>query len=337
MSPTPKTLHFNDAGWDDPEGKQPGDLLVFTVKEVEFVFRWCPPGSFRMGSRDLRMGRRPVRKITLGGFWMGETPVTQEQWWAVPPRGTNKQSIGEVASEAQKKNPVDFVSWWDACFFCNRLAASLDLKDGYDLYQVHINADEPQYNVECTDALPALRLPTEAQWEYACRAGSETEYWSGDGDAALAMAGLYKDNSGLELHPVGERPANPWGLFDMHGNVSEWCWDEYFPAGIWKDPFLHRGFPYRSLDNRAVRGGAWFDPATTCQSAFPSNASAERQHKGVGFRLCLPLPAKKESSEEGRQDAGARDADLGSDGGRRPSKRAPTVHRKKPNHTKKRT
>ena len=158
-------------------------------------------------------------------------------------------------------------------------------------------------------------LPTEAQWEHACRAGTETEYHTGDGEAALAEAGWYAGNSGGEPHPVGEKEANRWGLYDLHGNVWEWCrdaWDrdayKKRPDGV-ADP---EGSPEEAGEQapvrRVLRGGFWNGRATWCRSSSRNWRWAVVRSPNYGFRVCL---VRSPTAERGSGAAGPGEAERG--------------------------
>jgi uncharacterized protein (TIGR02996 family) len=156
---------------------------------------FIPPGSFLMGGTD-HDDEKPIHKVTLTkGFFVGVHPVTQAQWKAV--MGTDPSHF------KGDDRPVESVSWDDSQEFCARLTAILK-----------------SITVE---------LPSEAMWEYACRAGTTTEYYTGDGEEALKRCGWFWGNSESETRPVGQLAANAWGLYDVHGNVWEWCQDRYGP------------------------------------------------------------------------------------------------------------
>lgn len=220
-------------------GQTAGERNVITVNGIEFAFRWCPAGTFRMGSPTSEDGRgnsETQHQVTLTkGFWMMETEVTQKQWQAI--MGYNPSSfIGDDL-------PVEQVSWNECQEFCEKTG---------------------------------LTLPTEAQWEYACRAGT-TGAFAGN----LDEMAWYDSNSGGKTHSVGTKKANAWGLYDMHGNVCEWCQDWYgdYPGGSVTDP------TEPSTDSsRVIRGGSWINLAWDCRSAFRFSNYPEIRFYNLGFR-----------------------------------------------------
>ena len=229
-----------------------GDTKTITLPggaEMEMIY--CAPGSFMMGSPEDEEGRyddETQHKVTLTrGFWLGKYPVTQSQWKSV--MGGNPSDFKGDA------NPVDSVTWDDCKEFIKKINSRFNF---------------------------TARFPTEAEWEYACRAGTEGAY-SGTGD--LDDMGWYDGNSDGRTHPVGEKEPNAWGFHDMHGNVYEWCGDWYgsYPHGVVTDPEGPS-----SGGNRVLRGGCWIDFAGLCRSAFrvsrdPGDGSYD---VGFGFRLC---------------------------------------------------
>ena len=184
-----------------------------------------------MGSEKGDNDEKPVHKVTITKpFYMGKYEVTQEQWEAV--MGSNPSNFKGA------KNPVEQVSWEDCEKFIGKLKEKVSGRD--------------------------FRLPTEAEWEYACRAGSTTDYCYGDGDESLDEYAWYYGNSESKTHPVGQKKANAWGLYDMHGNVWEWCSDWYgdYADGAVSDP---KG--PESGSARVLRGGSWGGNARDCRSA----------------------------------------------------------------------
>ena len=212
------------------------------------------PGSFIMGSPEHEKDRKPTeteREITISReFYIGVYEVTQAEYEAV--MGHNP------AREKGATLPVDHVTWHDAVAFCDKLTAQ--------------------------ESGMRYRLPTEAEWEYACRAGTATRYYWGD-DPELASIGahaFYKANSGGKTHEVGQKKPNPWGLHDMNGNVWEWCQD-------WMGPYV----PDETKDpggavsgeGKVCRGGCWAYDASRCRSAERNDAPADSVHVNLGFRV----------------------------------------------------
>lgn len=234
------------------------------------AFVWIPAGNFLMGSptsEENRGSDESQHRVEITqGFYLSATEVTQAQY----------ELVMDVDHSEHKGvgRPAEIVSWQAAVRFCNRLSAREGL---LPVYWIAGNS------VTWSAKANGYRLPTEAEWEYACRAGATTAYHTGDSGADLLGVGWYSGNTGSsETRPVGAMPPNAWGLYDMHGNVSEWCWDwvgEY-GSGTQKDP---RG-PADGSD-RVYRGGNWFHGAGSCRSANrdagnPSHASAL-----TGFRV----------------------------------------------------
>jgi sulfatase modifying factor 1 len=231
-----------------------GTWATTSIRGVEFVFRWCPPGSFERGSPVDEEGRAahegPQHVVTLTcGFWLGATPVTRAQWEAV---------MGNMTPRGD--TPVDNVNFADVLRFL----------DSANNASVH----RPGF---------APRLPTEAEWEYACRAGTMGPTWIGVNDRRLAEIAWYAgDSGGQGGHGVGERLANPWGLHDMLGNVWEWCSDFYgaYPAERVVDPTGPA-----TGTRRVIRGGSWDDEARFVRAAARHGHVPALGAIGLGFRL----------------------------------------------------
>lgn len=229
------------------------------IADLGLELVWVEPGTFTMGS-DLDEPLRnkaegPRMRVTLSkGFWLGKTEVTQAQYETVA--GTNPSTFKAVGPNA----PVEQVSWIDATEFCRKLTererAAGRLPEGY-----------------------AYTLPTEAQWEYASRAGTTGSY-PGEPDA---MA-WHDRNSGGTTHPVGLKRPNAWGFYDMAGNVLEWCYDWYgdYAGGEVTDPTGPRRGSYRM-----ARGGSWRADLRVGRSAARAGGSAGRLDYTMGFRLAL--------------------------------------------------
>ncbi len=225
-------------------------------------------GTFWMGSPESeedRYSNETRHQVTLTeGYWLGKYEITQGQWQAV--MDNNPSRFKDQGLNA----PVETVSWEDVQEFLKKL-----------------NKLE-----EDAGRLPAgyqYALPTEAQWEYACRAGTETAYSFGDSSQRLGEYAWYSKNSGSlfskKTHPVGQKLPNPWGLNDMHGNVWEWCevwYESDYPTG----PVTNPDGP-ASGDVRVMRGGSWLNFALDCRSALRDRSTPSYRDDHVGFRLAL--------------------------------------------------
>jgi len=214
-----------------------------------------PAGEFMMGSPDLDMDAYPVEKpqhrvrITKP-FYLGKYLVTQEQYEAV--MGSNPSDF------KGPKNPVEQVTWDNCQQFLAKLNAKIGTQGG------------------------KFVLPTEAQWEYACRAGSATRYCFGDDAAQLRDYAWYIVNSESNPHAVGEKKPNAWGLYDMHGNVWEWCHDFY---GAYRAEAATDPSGPRNGSGHVLRGGAWSYPAKFCRSANRYNLVRGFRYISLGFRV----------------------------------------------------
>ena len=249
-----------------PEDFLPSETTSTTGIEMIQV----APGTFMMGSPLGEPGRDDhelQHKVTLTrDFWLGKTEVTQDQWKAV--MGNNPAKI------KGKDHPVERVSWYDCVDFCNVLSELEGLTPAY-----RVSGE----NVTWNESADGYRLPTEAEWEYACRAGT-TGPFAGD----LDEMAIYSLNSGRKTRAVGMRKANPWGLHDMHGNVAEWCWDPYvrdYGEGWVIDPTG----PDEGL-YRVERGGNWHFNAMGCRSASRGTDKSGTRRNRVGLRLARFAP-----------------------------------------------
>ncbi len=256
---------------------QYGLWMAFTFRKIRYALRWIKPGRFMMGSPENepeRSGNEIQHEVILTeGFWLGETTCTQALWQAV---------MGENPSRFKGNNrPVENVSWNDCMAFINRINTKMD----------HLN----------------LRLPTEAEWEYACRAGTSTPFSFGDNITTdqVNYNGNYPYNGGPkgeyrgETVEVGTLPCNAWGLYEMHGNVWEWCrdWYDEYQTGTGIDP---KG-PENGED-RVLRGGSWISVGGGVRSAFRDRVEPGVRLDRTGFRLARGHQAREEGAEPKKRE-----------------------------------
>jgi formylglycine-generating enzyme required for sulfatase activity len=230
------------------------------------------PGAFRMGSPWDEEGRwageGPVTPVRISrAYWIGKYPVTQGEYLEV--MGVNPSRFNEAEYGVDLRRPVERVSWHDAMAYCAALT-------------------ERESQAGRIPQGVVYRLPTEAEWEYACRAWSSARFSFGDdpGYASLANYGWYADNSGGTTHPVGEKQPNLWGLHDLHGNVFEWCsdWYESLPGRFVVDP---QGPATSSIERRVTRGGSWDKEARACRAAVRWSSPPNTMFSDLGFRVVL--------------------------------------------------
>jgi formylglycine-generating enzyme required for sulfatase activity len=238
--------------------------MTLTIEGVEYAFRWCPAGTFLMGSPESELNRKnneTQHQVTLSrGFWMQETEVTQEQWESVMGNNPSYFKGGRL--------PVEQVSWNDCQEYMRKLNALVSSDYDYE-----------------------FSLPTEAQWEYACRAGRTTPFNFGstlNGDKAncngnypygTSTKGKYLDRT----TSVGSYQANGWGLYDIHGNVCEWCsdWQGDYSTGSVTDPTGADG------SDRVHRGGERNYGAGNCRSAYRHRSKPSAGYGYLGVRCSL--------------------------------------------------
>jgi formylglycine-generating enzyme required for sulfatase activity len=247
---------------------------------------YVPGGSFLMGNPDTIVGwdeERPVHKVTLAGFYMGKYQVTQAQYQEV---------TGKNPSHFKGDNlPVEQVSWYDAIEFCNALSEREGLSpyNGINKNQADPNnqneKDPYKWTVTRNSEANGYRLPTEAQWEYAAKGGNGSPggyTYSGSNNAGDVA--WYEDNSGGKTHDVGKKAANGLGLYDMSGNVWEWCWDWYgaYSGEAQTDP---AGAVSPRYAERVDRGGAYDYPAQGARSAYRIRNVPYCGYNLLGFRL----------------------------------------------------
>lgn len=283
------------------------DLPVEYNNSIGMKFRLIPPGEFLMGSTpgeieatlkvansnwtEHLQSEGPQHKVILTKpIYAGATEVTQSQYQQVMAKNpshfsaTGKGNV-LVANLETSNQPVEMVSWNDAAEFCAKLSELENLKPFYFRSGDTVTAREGAGN----------RLPTEAEWEYACRAGTTTRFWNGELDQDLNSAGWSIGNAGGRTHAAGESTPNPFGLSDMHGNVWEWtqdAWEPAFYSQFQKTAALDPSSPFRiGQKPELVRGGDWHSAPFECRSAMRLQTPTNSQRDNMGFRVMLPVRA----------------------------------------------
>ena len=237
-----------------------------------------PGGEFTMGSASGADDESPPHRVTISAFVMDKFEVTQEMYAAL--------EIPDPSHFKDPKRPVEQVRWSDAALFCNQRSLRDGLEPCYD-----------EITFECDFTATGYRLPTEAEWEYAARAGMDTTWDFGDSSDKLGNYAWFEANSTEKTDLVGRKRSNRWGFHDLYGNVLEWCHDAYSPSYYSESPGKDPRGP-ASGDKRVMRGGAWNSSADTCRATArfaesPGIADACFARDTFGFR-CVRRPAPQE-------------------------------------------
>ena len=228
-----------------------------------------PAGEFIMGDNSGDADEKPAHKVQVSSFYMDTHEVTQKAYETLTQQNPSKSKGPD--------QPVEQVDWYHAILYCNLRSLKEGLKPCYD-----------SKTLACDFTAAGYRLPTEAEWEYACRAGTQEKYSFGSDPARLKTSAWFKANASQAPHPVGQKAPNPWGLYDMHGNVTEWCQDiyseNYYQQNESQDP---RGPSVG--DKRVLRGGSWRASEDACRSSArnsetPRFADACFGSDAYGFR-----------------------------------------------------
>jgi formylglycine-generating enzyme required for sulfatase activity len=272
----PPLLTPSRAANGDPE--ESGGVRYLVTNSIGMTLVRIPAGEFRMGSaasdRQAQEQEKPQHRVQIPKpFYLGAHEVTQAQYRSV--MGTNPSHFSltgggrsKLSGIASDRLPVETVSWSDAVAFCRRLS----------------NLPEERA------AGRTYRLPTEAEWEYACRAGTATVRYFGDGTTGLDAHAVYRDTAEGCPWPVGSKQANPWGLYDMYGNVWEWCSDHYDRNYYRMSPSYNPQGPTTGT-SRVLRGGSWWDDSPFCRSANRDFYLPTYRDYEVGFRVVCDVAA----------------------------------------------
>ena len=284
------------------------------TNSIGMKFRLIPPGEFIMGSTPVEIedaiaaikaadpndkywqqfpkSEAPQRKVILTQpIYLGVHEVTQAQYAGVmgqnpsffAPTGKGKDAVVEKDTT---QHPVEVVNWSDAAEFCARLSQQEKLKPFY------FRSGDAVTKIDGTGYL----LPTEAEWEFACRAGTTTKHWIGANDDDLPQAGWFKANADNRTHTVGELKANSFGLYDIHGNAWEWVedrWSATYYGEFTRQPAINPTGPASIGSLRVIRGGSWLTPASSCRASDRHAFGPTFRGFDIGFRVALSVDAVK--------------------------------------------
>ena len=234
-----------------------------------------PAGHFTMGSDQGDPDQAPAHEVGIDAFLIDRYEMTQAAYTKlVPVNGSHFKG---------PQRPLEMISWADAALYCNLRSRAEGLQPCYD-----------EETAQCDFEASGYRLPTEAEWEYACRAGSQTDYSFGNDPGQLGRNAWHAANAGKTTHRVGQKKPNAWGLFDMHGNVAEWCNDVYAADFYARGPADNPRGPTEG-EKYVLRGGAWNCAETACQSAArvgedPGFQDACFARDAIGFRCVRRAP-----------------------------------------------
>ncbi len=218
--------------------------IVTTESGIKMAM--LPGGEFAMGGAKGEADEKPVHRVKIDPFMMDVTEITQESY--------EKKGFPNASHFKGADMPVEQVTWLDAIMFCNERSIAEGLEPCYELS-----------TGECDFTANGYRLPTEAEWEYACRARSGEAYCFGNSALALREYGWYAENAGGQTHSVASLKPNAWGLYDLHGNVAEWCHD-FYRADYYADSLTDNPTGPDSGRERVLRGGSWSSNAGECRS-----------------------------------------------------------------------
>ena len=281
------------------------NVTVTVMPDIETGIKmvWIPAGNFEMGQTGVAT---PAHGVTLtNGFYMGIHQITQKQWNEIMETTIQEQeaftSLGLYG--VGDNYPMYYVNWYEAVIFCNKLSVLEELTPAYSID----GETDPEKWIDDYGEIPATwdainrddwdkiqidpnsegyRLPTEAQWEYACRAGTTTlYYWGDETEVATVGAHAWYSSNASSTQEVGTKQVNAFGLYDMHGNVWEWCWDWY---GAYTDTAKEDPTGASSGSGRMLRGGSWGNSVEVLQSANRLSSDPNGRGLNFGFRVARP-------------------------------------------------
>jgi formylglycine-generating enzyme required for sulfatase activity len=238
---------------------------------IEMVL--IPAGSFQMGNRRGKEDETTVHTVSVDAFLMDKYEVTQAEY--------ERYHLPNPSHFKGPNLPVEQVTWVQAAVYCNARSKAEGLQPCY-------NED----NAQCNFQSDGYRLPTEAEWEYACRAGIDGDYSFGNASGKLGEFAWFVDNASKKTHPVGQKKPNPWGLYDMHGNVAEWCNDVYDKDYYQNSPMANPRGPADG-SQYLLRGGSWKSPAEALRSSYRLGETpgfSDACLAAIGFRCVRKKP-----------------------------------------------
>ena len=245
-----------------PRPTAPKTITTTTGLEMALI----PAGDFTMGDNTGDDDEKPAHKVQVGSFYMDTREVTQKAYESLMEKNPSKSKGAD--------KPVEQVDWYHAALYCNMRSLKEGLKPCYD----------PK-TLACDFAANGYRLPTEAEWEYACRAGTQTKYSFGNDPAKLKACAWFKADADQMTHPAGQKASNPWGLYDMHGNVAEWCHDIYSESYYQKNEGQNPRGPAAG-EKRVLRGGSWRSSDEGCRSSARNSETTRFADACFGSDAC---------------------------------------------------